>query len=713
MDVSIILTFHSEELAAYKTLLCIENAAKKLAEANVSYEIIAHIDNGDETTIRCVESFAKDHEVRIFRNSFGEPSASRNFSVKEAKGRYVALIDGDDLITDNFLIDGYNMLEKASEDYVLHCEYNLTFGIDECSRLWHMYDSMDDDTDLLISVGRNRWSSGTFLKRSVAKKFPYELAANGYGYEDWHFNLETLAAGIKHKVIPHSILFYRIKQSSIYKSHLTEDVAVRYTSYFETGRIKELIKRLESKEKPEVKPARKRPQIYDVLRKGHAFVRRMPGLRRFDAKLTSVATRIVSKHTIEKSLPPFFIEEWKKMNKIDNSLYPHPEIVSRLPLYVSEQDYLGYAYCKLIKDLERDPDYLILPPILGVGGTEKVIVNYLRAIKKIHPDWHVAVFGKLPEGHPFEVPDNVSFIDFDKITENLPDWDKSFLLTKFIVQTKVKRLHIINNTFYYHWALKHMTLLKKNDFKLNVSYFMKEYCEDNEQIAGFSDPWISTIYPCVNKIFTDNAHVVEELCENNCYDKKRICVHYQPAELKFEKPHKIKDGEKIRILWASRIAPQKRPDLIKKIASKLDSSRFQIDVYGTVHPDLKSADLFGGVSGLSYKGSYSGLDSIKTEDYDIFLYTSQTDGLPNVLLEVTAKGLPIVASEAGGIGDIVKNKETGRTVAIEDIDGYATAIEELADRPELTHKYAEEAQKLVKERHSFEKFLKTVEADFD
>ena len=48
-------------------------------------------------------------------------------------------------------------------------------------------------------------------------------------------------------------------------------------------------------------------------------------------------------------------------------------------------------------------------------------------------------------------------------------------------------------------------------------------------------------------------------------------------------------------------------------------------------------------------GGFKGINSIETSNYDIYLYTSQTDGVPNILLEVASKVIPIVSSNIGGI----------------------------------------------------------------
>lgn len=705
LDVSVILTFHNEGAVIYKTFLALRRMLDRLDDAGVTYEIIAHIDNGDAETKKRVEQANKMLGVRIFENSFGEPAQSRNFAVSQAKGRYVCLMDGDDLFSGNWLIDAYKIQEKSDEDVILHPECNLTFGFDEQPRFWRMSDSFDLDTDTLILLGRNRWCSGTFLRRELALKHPYKKAVGCYGFEDWHYDCETRAAGIKHNVVPESVLFYRVRRGSTYSKHTGENTTIQYTNAFSLERMKGIY-REEFETEPVVVPDDNK--ILRLLQIGHKILRHTPVIKHSDEKITK---RIEARRYEEKmrTLPKFLIDEWKEMNRIDSELYPDPEIVSRMPIYNSEIDYYGKTYCRMVHNLKKEPDYVFMPPIMNVGGTEKVLENYLNAIYEIHPEWSVLVLGKLPDGHPYKIPENVEFMDFAGITEGLSDWDKNYLTTKFIVQMKTKRIHIIGNELYYFWALANKELIKTNKIELNCSFFMHEFAKDEKRIQSFADSYLLELEPYLHRVFTDNAIIAKDLIERTGISPKKVSVHYQPVELELREFKQPGRKNVYNILWASRVAPQKRPDILKKIAAKLPEN-YQIDVYGRIQKPYYNNKYFNDVKNISYKGAFKRIDEIDFSNYDAYLYTAQTDGIPNILLEITSLGLPIIATDEGGVPDFLEEGRNGKLVGLNDINGYVDALRSVVESDD-GKKMVKNAQKCLKEKHSWGCFVEAVKKD--
>ncbi len=71
---------------------------------------------------------------------------------------------------------------------------------------------------------------------------------------------------------------------------------------------------------------------------------------------------------------------------------------------------------------------------------------------------------------------------------------------------------------------------------------------------------------------------------------------------------------------------------------------------------------------------------------DMFAYASRWDAAPLVLAEASASGLAVVTSNAGGCSEIIVDECTGIVLKPDDIAGFATAIDRLADDPEMRHR---------------------------
>ena len=281
-----------------------------------------------------------------------------------------------------------------------------------------------------------------------------------------------------------------------------------------------------------------------------------------------------------------------------------------------------------------------------------------------------------------------------------------------IIQLGCKNIHIINSEFAYNWAVRHTLLLKKN-FNLTASVFASVYIEGSNHKGRMSyvNPYILLLRDVLKKVFTDNQTVIDEYREEHYLDPELFKVHYQPITDQCKTPVTHKEN-KLKILWAGRITYVKLPNVVKAIGEKLPSSKFEIDVYGNFSEEI-NPNYFDDIDTINYRGHFDGFSSIPTNNYDLLLYTSETDGIPNIILEATTAGLPIIASNDGGVKEFIQNNKTG--ILIDDPTDVNSYIKELRDIQKDKSKletYVKNAQKLLKKNHSYEVFRDTVAEDF-
>lgn len=95
---------------------------------------------------------------------------------------------------------------------------------------------------------------------------------------------------------------------------------------------------------------------------------------------------------------------------------------------------------------------------------------------------------------------------------------------------------------------------------------------------------------------------------------------------------------------------------------------------------------------------------------DLFVLPSRDDAFPTVLLEAQAAGVPVVASRAGGIPEIVEDGTTGLLAPPGDAAALARAVSALLADPAARRRLAEAGRRRAEERFSTGAWLARLEA---
>jgi glycosyltransferase involved in cell wall biosynthesis len=182
-----------------------------------------------------------------------------------------------------------------------------------------------------------------------------------------------------------------------------------------------------------------------------------------------------------------------------------------------------------------------------------------------------------------------------------------------------------------------------------------------------------------------------------------------PARLRFApnvvdtarfRPGARKQSGSLQILTAARMVPVKRLDRFLRILHRLRAES-QLEVTGTVvgHGPMQgewqslAAKLGLGPDIVDFRGPAE-LEGAYGES-DLFVLTSDHEGTPNVLLEAMASGLPVVASRVGGVPDVVEPGHAGFLVDPDDEEGYCAAIGRLGRDLELRRECGRQARAWV------------------
>ena len=129
---------------------------------------------------------------------------------------------------------------------------------------------------------------------------------------------------------------------------------------------------------------------------------------------------------------------------------------------------------------------------------------------------------------------------------------------------------------------------------------------------------------------------------------------------------------------------------------------------GSALTELKQFVSDNNIKDITFTGGLSGQDVIdEYKNADFFFFTSHGEGMPTVVLEAMAFGLPIVTRAVGGLCDFFEDGKMGRMTDSKRPEDFAKLIEPYLQDKELTkrtsvnnHQYAKEhflASKVVRQ----------------
>ncbi|MBZ4646711.1 MAG: glycosyl transferase [Clostridia bacterium] len=342
--------------------------------------------------------------------------------------------------------------------------------------------------------------------------------------------------------------------------------------------------------------------------------------------------------------------------------------------------------------------------------------SYLKWFKEQGYEVHVASNGNL----------DIPFVD---LKYNIPFERSPFKLVNFKAYKKLKNIIDDNNYKLIHChtpmgsVLTRLAAKKARKKGTKVIYtahgfhFFKGAPLINWLLYYPVEKWLSKYTDCLITISDEDYECAVRKKFRSGFIKKVNGVGIDLNKFKPQTPKKkielrkeygYRDTDFI-LIYVAEMSYRKHQDLLINAVNILKNKvpNLKLLLVGTGNlikkykEQTKNLDLEQYIHFLGYRKDVPNLMVIA----DVAVSSSRQEGLPVNVMEAMATGLPLVVTNCRGNRDLVRNGENGYVVGIDDVNGFANAIEELYLSEELREYFGRNSLELIKS-YSLEQITK-------
>ena len=166
------------------------------------------------------------------------------------------------------------------------------------------------------------------------------------------------------------------------------------------------------------------------------------------------------------------------------------------------------------------------------------------------------------------------------------------------------------------------------------------------------------------------------------------------------------DGNPATIIMVARFVPQKDPHLLLEALTGIDPSTYRLLLVGDGpgRPQAEAHARALGLNNVEFLGTRDDVPELLAGSH-VFVLPTKWEGFPISILEAMRAGLPIIASDVGGVREAVGEGETGFLVPRGDAATLRVRLELLLKSRELRARLGAEGRRRYEARFGLERML--------
>lgn len=331
---------------------------------------------------------------------------------------------------------------------------------------------------------------------------------------------------------------------------------------------------------------------------------------------------------------------------------------------------------------------LIIIPHLGLGGAETMCENLSYQLKNNDINVEIVSFYNKETDITKRIEKNGIKIHYLNKKKG-PDLFMLFRLIKLIKRERPDVIH--THLYVLSYVVPALKILRtKNKIRIVHTVHNIASKEVNPKIQKIQRKCFKnkTVIPvAISELIQDS------ICDLYNLEKNDVPIVYNGINLK-KCIEKNNYNSFNKILHVGRFFEQKNHFYILKIFEKLLKENDKYHLYLVGDGELKSAVekyvSSNKIQNVHFVGSIPDSYSIMNES-DLFILPSKWEGFPMTIIEALGTGLPVIASNVGGIPNMIDNEING--FIADDIDEYIDIIKKLENDQNLREKIGNKAKK--------------------
>lgn len=359
-------------------------------------------------------------------------------------------------------------------------------------------------------------------------------------------------------------------------------------------------------------------------------------------------------NVVRASLPPVVIDQIMAQGAVDPMVFAPghraiPNLVQRRASSVVDRE--GFDHRKLLDSIGCQPDAVVLHPALAVGGADKYMAKLVQALERdlgMRP-LVITTRASAESDRAALSLEILKPLRPSQVLSLQPHFvnarDPVLSLSMLMLALHPAYAFVINSELGLECISRYGRALS-SAMRLFVSFFSESVVARG---AWFPARYLVDVIPH-SHVFADNQRILDRLSDRlGGQMGDRFSLLPQAIELsdedQFERVLAARRSRPIasaRAMWMSRWRPAKAIDVLEILATLRPD--VAIDAFGV--DDTAS---FPSLPNLHRHPVVLDPDRLPLGAYDAFIFTSRFEGMPNVVLEMAGRGIPVIASDVGGL----------------------------------------------------------------